>query len=121
MTDVRGLFMPILASVFFIGVATPSFAQTTADFDIYNGTPYNIIELWHSGPDGDWRQITGDDIVPGETSHVTFDRRVACNQMFRIDLSNGHELSNSDWINLCRTSTVMIEPDPEGGYSVRYR
>lgn len=103
-------------------LSTPCWAATTGDFDLYNGTPFEITAIQFSTPgDPRWHAISGDVIEPGGTDHITFEQELPCEEQLRVELSNGHSLSWPDGFNLCRTSRILIEPDANGGYSAHYR
>jgi hypothetical protein len=103
-------------------VTNPSLAETNGDFDLYNGTPYAIVSVQFSTPnDNRWFPISGDQISPGETTRISFDAEYPCHQQLRVKLSDGEYITWNKGFNLCQTSRILIEPDPDGGYTAHYK
>ncbi len=101
---------------------TPTLAGSTGDFDLYNYTPYTIVVIAISTPnDNRWFPLSGDQIEPGDSDHISFKPGLPCEQQLLVRLSNGQTLTWDNGFNLCSTSRIIISPDPDGGYTAHYR
>jgi hypothetical protein len=114
-------YLPLTAAILLY--ATPGHAQTTADFNLVNGTRHTITAVALSTQnDNRWFPISGEQIEAGDTTHITFDRPgFPCWQQLRIKFDDGVIDNFTEGFDLCQTSYIRIVTNEDGNDTAHYR